>query len=247
MEPQFSVLLYSKYSPYCKQITTMLEQSKVQIPLQPLCIDNEKIRSRIINNPDIEIKSVPTILLLFQDGGVEKYEGGTAFNWVEEIIKRLSPPPPPPPSSPPSPHPIQQKSFEKKDTREDIHKEQKSTPKRSTAIEDLPEEPEEESLIQRNAREYAERAKRERERESQLGPKNGPPMIRSNEGNYELAEPFGDTALTDHQIPPNTIKSDLSQSNGGNSVMATAAEMQKSREIEIEGTKPVGGPPGRRP
>ena len=54
MEPQFSVLLYSKYSPLSKKILDIIQSSPVNleqvVSLQTLCIDNEKVRKRIYQN-----------------------------------------------------------------------------------------------------------------------------------------------------------------------------------------------------
>lgn len=108
MEPQFSVLIYSKYSPNCKKITTLLADSGINLNLQPLCIDNEQIRKRIKGNKQLDVEVVPCILCLFPNGAVEKYEGSHAFNWIETIISQLKPPPQPfqiqqaPPVQPPT-------------------------------------------------------------------------------------------------------------------------------------------------
>jgi hypothetical protein len=52
MEPQLSVLLYSKYSSLSKNLMDMMNRSGVdfnnKFSLQTLCIDNEEIRNRII-------------------------------------------------------------------------------------------------------------------------------------------------------------------------------------------------------
>ncbi len=68
-----------------------------QFSLQSLCIDNEKIRKRIIENKQIQVTSVPCLLLIFPDGGIEKYDGGHAFEWVEDIIRKFAPPQQPQP------------------------------------------------------------------------------------------------------------------------------------------------------
>lgn len=100
MEPQFSVLLYSKYSPLSKKILDIIQSSPVNleqiVSLQTLCIDNEKVRKRIYQNKQIDITSVPCILVIFPDGGIEKYDGLPAFQWIEEILQKFAPPPPPP-------------------------------------------------------------------------------------------------------------------------------------------------------
>lgn len=106
MEPSYSVLIFSKYSPNCKKLFDMVASSGIDFErtrLQLLCIDNEKVRKRIRDNEQIDVTSVPCILCIFSNGGVEKYDGGHAFAWIENLIARFAPPPPPITSRPPPP------------------------------------------------------------------------------------------------------------------------------------------------
>tara|TARA_Y100000389_G_scaffold61028_1_gene57150 strand:- start:5461 stop:6264 length:804 start_codon:yes stop_codon:yes gene_type:complete len=119
MEPQFSVLLYSKYSPLSKKILDIIQSSPVNleqiVSLQTLCIDNEKVRKKIYQNKQIDITSVPCILVIFPDGGIEKYDGVPAFQWIEEILQKFAPPPPQPQQPPPPPQKsLQQIQIEEK-------------------------------------------------------------------------------------------------------------------------------------
>ncbi len=108
MEPQYSVLVYSKYSQSCKRLFNIIRESGIDFSsLQLLCIDNNEIRKRIKNNKQIDVCVVPSILSIFVDGGVEKYEGEHVFNWVETIIARVKPPQQSRPPRPPQP-PIQE-------------------------------------------------------------------------------------------------------------------------------------------
>lgn len=105
MEPQYSVLLFSKYSQNCNKLFSIMTNSGVNFsPLQSLCIDNENIRKRILDNKQFNITVVPSILSVFSNGNVETYEGVNAFNWVQSIIAKFTPPPPqlpPQPTQPP--------------------------------------------------------------------------------------------------------------------------------------------------
>lgn len=88
MTQQLSVLLYSKYSPNSTRLMTTIEKSGVDFSfLESLCIDSEKIRTRLVENTQIPITLVPCILVIFPDGGIEKYDGMSVFQWVENIIK----------------------------------------------------------------------------------------------------------------------------------------------------------------
>lgn len=105
MEPQLSVLLYSKYSPLSKKLMGLIQSSQVDFShlfsLQTLCVDNEQIRNRIQKNDQLDITSVPCILLIYPDGGIEKYDQGHEFEWVEQMIKKFAPPTTPSIPSPP--------------------------------------------------------------------------------------------------------------------------------------------------
>ena len=104
MNQQLYVILYSKYSQNSNNLIKFIQNAPVDlsksIGLNAICIDNEKIRDRILNCKQVKIQSVPTILVVYPTGGVEKYEGIKAFNWVEHTVKSLIPPSPPPPPLP---------------------------------------------------------------------------------------------------------------------------------------------------
>ena len=118
MEFSNIVLLYSKYSPNSKKMIDILKNSDVDLralSIQKICIDNENIRKRIIYSDSIEIKSVPAILVLYPDGGVEKFDGAHSFQFIQNVIqnyiqinKPATPPPTPPPPPPPPPQPQSQ-------------------------------------------------------------------------------------------------------------------------------------------
>jgi len=67
---------------------------ETSLSLQPLCIDNEEIRKRIRYNNQIQVTSVPCLLIIFPDGGIEKYDGVHIFDWFERTIAQFTPPPP---------------------------------------------------------------------------------------------------------------------------------------------------------
>ena len=90
MEFSNIVLLYSKYSPNSKKMLDILQHSNLDLRLlsiQKVCIDNENIRKSIISDSSIEIKTVPTILVLYPDGGVEKFDGSHSFQFIENVIQ----------------------------------------------------------------------------------------------------------------------------------------------------------------
>lgn len=99
---KYSILLYSKYSTHSKQLLDIIGTSTIDfktiVNLTTLCVDSKVVRERIKNNK-LNVKYVPCILTIYNNGVVEKYDGINAFNWVDDIIKQLTPAKPvlPPP------------------------------------------------------------------------------------------------------------------------------------------------------
>ena len=90
---QISILLYSEYSVNSKRILDIINNPSVKhifSNLEKVCVDNELIRKKVLNSKKIQITKVPCILLIYQDGGVDKYDGSNAFTCVEDIIKQNS-------------------------------------------------------------------------------------------------------------------------------------------------------------
>ena len=85
-----SVCLYSKYSSNSKKLLKTIAD---KIPnINYICVDNEKVRGRILNNKNIKIDYVPCILIIRETGIVEKYEGQHAFQWAQNLLEKLKPP-----------------------------------------------------------------------------------------------------------------------------------------------------------
>ena len=75
------------------------------VGLNPVCIDNQDIRKRLLKNGKIEVSAVPCVLIVYRTGEVEKYEGNAAFQWIDEAVSKYAPPPPPPKNEIRSPPP----------------------------------------------------------------------------------------------------------------------------------------------
>jgi hypothetical protein len=90
----FIVLFYSKYSQFSKNIIQTINSSQIDFvnnfKLKFVCIDNEALRKRILSSKKIIIKSVPCILVVYDNGAVEKYDDYNAFKWIDEIITKYS-------------------------------------------------------------------------------------------------------------------------------------------------------------
>ncbi len=89
------VVIYSKYSQHSKRLIDKIENAPINLfqvmDLIPLCIDNESVRDRIQSDPTANLSVVPSILVVYPDGGVEKYEGDHSFSWIDSAIRARMP------------------------------------------------------------------------------------------------------------------------------------------------------------
>jgi hypothetical protein len=83
--PENVICLYSKFSNSSQSFV----KSSQDLPIQFVCIDNKKVRTRVMSDPNLQITFVPCILSLFPDGRLEKYEGKDAFNWLDNIKQEM--------------------------------------------------------------------------------------------------------------------------------------------------------------
>lgn len=88
---QFHVLLHSKYSPSSVKFLTMLSSINLNFDISLICIDNKQIRERILKNKEIDIKSVPCLLLISDTSRIDKYEGVDCFEWLQFYINASKP------------------------------------------------------------------------------------------------------------------------------------------------------------
>jgi hypothetical protein len=82
------VLFWSKYSANSKKLINLMNQYDAKI--ESVCIDNETVRKRLVKDKKIGISVVPTILALYQNGVIEKYEGEKAFELLYEAFSKGS-------------------------------------------------------------------------------------------------------------------------------------------------------------
>lgn len=84
--PSQVIVLYSKYSPKCREI---LHLTSISSPVfKFLCIDNQHVRKSVIES-SLDVKTVPCVLLRYPDNQVEKFESDNITQWIQE---QLSPP-----------------------------------------------------------------------------------------------------------------------------------------------------------
>lgn len=221
MDYQVAILLYSNYSNYSKQLLANLNTVPLDmLKLQTICVDNEHVRKRILKSKTINITMIPALLLVYNNGGVEKYDGQNVFNIIQALIQKYLPPPPPPPP-PPEPPPetqpkpeldlqgkIQTKTQAKAKTKKKVVLQPSPPPSQvlETTLEDLDSEEEDENYIERP-----------------------PAMIRNGPGGYDIDNDFSQEE-NDIKNLDNHISKTKNNSNKGTNLMAAAMAMQNERD-----------------
>lgn len=258
MDHHLCVLLWSKYSPLSKQLIGALEASPINLTstvgLNPVCIDNEDIRERIIKAKQIDISSVPCVLIVYPSGGVEKYEGSGAFEWIEETVRKHMPPQPPPQPEPqpkpqppqPLPQPSQQPKERKKYSRRQQIEESDSSDEEYIERKPRKNSSKNKAKISKMSSTAIEDLDDEEILDSEL-PQRPPVGVRSGPNNYEFTSEFGKESEPNRDMSSRT-KPNTQSTTGNSNLMAQAMAMQKEREAgDPKNPRQMGDVTGERP
>ena len=198
-------LLFSKFSNNSTKLLEIIEASPFNfrnIKLTPICIDDENIRNKILKSSTFKITYVPCIIIIYSNGNVEQFEGTNAFGWVEEIKNKYI-------ASQPRPQPIEE-PINIKQSRKTKNKE--SDTSKLTLIEDLDSEDKDETNT-----------------DDDYDLPKPPASIRAGPGNFESDAEFGEQIQINRTVTRG-IKNSGENNGKKESLMATAMEMQKSRD-----------------
>jgi hypothetical protein len=100
MESSTIVIFYSKYSTKC---TEFFELVRDIIDFRKICVDHPEIRTTLLNEADkYFIRKVPSVIVFFSNGVMNKYEDEKAFEWaltvrknmIKVTVDEMGPPPP---------------------------------------------------------------------------------------------------------------------------------------------------------
>ena len=245
MNKQQCILLYSKYSSNSTKILNDIENLPIDLlsifDFCPICIDNENIRQNILNSNNIIVNVVPCILLLFPDGGVEKYDGGMAFKWLQEIVLSYAPQAQPISTFQEkkvrfSDEVIQENQSEKV-SKKNIELKRKS---KTTSISDLDSE----ELTEDEENNYKNYQKKKQFKKNKK--RN---IKKSYKENIDSNEEFDEELEEELELRKEFDKINEKITETGkkkNNLMAAAMEMQKSREKEDNKNNRPGMPTGIR-
>lgn len=86
MEQSLTIIcLCSEFSKKCKKIKKMIDN---QLNIEYISIDSKDVRDCINNDKKLNIKKVPCILMMYDNGTVEKYEGDKCFKICQTLLKK---------------------------------------------------------------------------------------------------------------------------------------------------------------
>ena len=87
MESSTIVIFYSKYSTKC---TEFFELVRDIIDFRKICVDHPDIRTTLLNEADkYFIRKVPSVIVFFSNGVMNKYEDEKAFEWALTVRKNM--------------------------------------------------------------------------------------------------------------------------------------------------------------
>lgn len=181
------------------------------VGIRPVCIDNEDIRRQILKDKKIEINSVPCVLIAYNTGNVEKYEGSNAFQWIEETISKYMPQEQQhqPKQQHPLPQPLPQPQIQPQIQHVENQKIKKKVLKKETTMEELgidSEDIQPEEIVRQ------------------------PVGVRSGPGTYDMSIQFGEQEEQNRNISSKMKASTQSATSKTKDLMATAIAMQKERD-----------------
>jgi len=227
--------------------------------IQPICIDNKQVRKRVAKAKEHNVKVVPTMLLVYPDGGFQRMEGRTAAaRWIDsELAKHFKPPERPKPpmvviNDPPPgareieelpPPPVRRRKEKKPPQLPRAIKKGRLRPVIEDTYEDEDEETDEDISGLGTAIGDLSSEEDEEEDEDEAGPiRRRPVEIRSGPGNYEQIElPEGDDIVS--RDASHQAQATIAEREKKNNMRVRAERMQKEREADEKLQKRRQRPP----
>lgn len=82
------VYFFSRYNEKSLELSKLLTTE--DIDMKKICVDNENVRKRILDS-ELDIRKVPTILILHPSQEIEKYSGEECFEWYNYLKQQNIP------------------------------------------------------------------------------------------------------------------------------------------------------------
>lgn len=205
------LILYTKYSLNSKKLMDLLDKFPIdfKINFQPICVDNKKVRNIILSSKKIKVNLIPCLLIIYPNGGVEQYDGETAYIWLLTLLEKIIP------------------ENKQETTRENIREIKQET------IQENKQEKVVESILKQN--DNIENKKVNKKVNFKKGTSISEILNESDSQNNDTDDTIDifDDIIETNKKSVKTDKSDNKNEKNSN-LMAAAMEMQKLREREAE-------------
>jgi hypothetical protein len=90
MDGSIIVIFYSKYSKKCTEFFNLIRDS---LEFRKICVDHPDIRNTLLSEKEkYSIRTVPSVLVFFSNGVMNKYEDDKAFEWVSGVLRNMKKP-----------------------------------------------------------------------------------------------------------------------------------------------------------
>jgi hypothetical protein len=109
---QFFVFIHSNFSEPSLKCEAIIKTLPAELNVNYLCVDNRETREIIQNDPNLEIRLVPCLLIVNTEGRITKYEGKKCYEYLSQYripqktseyypVQQQQPQPPQPQTPPP--------------------------------------------------------------------------------------------------------------------------------------------------
>jgi hypothetical protein len=90
MDGSIIVIFYSKYSKKCTEFFNLIRDS---LEFRKICVDHPDIRNTLLSEKEkYSIRTVPSVLVFFSNGIMNKYEDDKAFEWASGVLRTMKKP-----------------------------------------------------------------------------------------------------------------------------------------------------------
>jgi hypothetical protein len=81
---QFFVFIHSNFSEPSLKCEAIIKTLPAELNVNYLCVDNRETREIIQNDPNLEIRLVPCLLIVNTEGRITKYEGKKCYEYLSQ-------------------------------------------------------------------------------------------------------------------------------------------------------------------
>ncbi len=86
----YVIVLYSKYSPKCQTLIEIARKNPLG-HIRFVCVDHTNVRQKLLKSNRFHVSTVPSILMVYPNNKIEKYENASIYDWVLAQYSQFQP------------------------------------------------------------------------------------------------------------------------------------------------------------